>query len=415
MKPLTNDVFFSNQEAQVITLNAKNPVKQNLEEFGFKTAGKSDGSVDAFLQGLNLIRNGNIIEAGNDLEKRKKKEKEITDQVDQIEKDRAAMQQEIKKVNQILIPNLRKKIVDLMEEIRSIKLNMTERKVASGFNKEKFTSYLILTVALSIYLFIFYSSVLYGAFFNDTLSVLESSDSPDLSLMLNSIFSPDALINPGKVGIFTYGGTFFIFALGFLPHIFLHSENVWKKYGGALFSFSLPLLLDALLAYKIDASMEQVKALIGMESDPKFWLHPNFWLVILFGYLAYLVWGIIVEAAFTEWGKRDHLAVGRAKIKLLKEKINDQETEILDHKLNICEMEKVIQLKELDKVALQKQLDSTTYSVTEMLVSLDSYVRGFYNYLNYLFGTDLKLLECKNIYKGFKYENFKINQSINLN
>lgn len=119
-------------------------------------------------------------------------------------------------------------------------------------------------------------------------------------------------------------GTFslmIIILFTFLPlacGMIIHYGN---KYSKAI-SFTAVFLLDMLIAYKIAEVMHDAKYLAGKTSDDwvglKVFSDPNFYFVILLGFVAFMIWGFLLDLLLKEIDRRhpDSLREKQAKRKL---------------------------------------------------------------------------------------------------
>src|SRR5690606_21998745 len=106
-------------------------------------------------------------------------------------------------------------------------------------------------------------------------------------------------------------------------------------------------IVDALLAYKIDNSIHEIKVLSGIaEGDWHFWKSENFYLVLAFGYLAYLVFGYIYQLMIEEKMKKNPKKIALRNIKLLKEQIKEVTLIINKHQEDIVALESKIKMIE---------------------------------------------------------------------
>ncbi len=160
---------------------------------------------------------------------------------------------------------------------------------------------LFLLLPLSIYIFIFYISTSYSAFFKEF--------DPETSLF-DGVFEANALAKAFQDGTLELGFVLFIpfvfFSLGYLIHMFWerkHTINYIKVAGLLLITF----MFDAILAYLIDEKVHYLSATID---SAKFSVSmavqsANFWLIIFAGFVSYIVWGLVFDMVMNENAKRD--------------------------------------------------------------------------------------------------------------
>lgn len=227
--------------------------------------------------------------------------------------------------------------------------------VQETVNPVVFTLGIILLIGLSIYLFIFYSSASYSAFFK--------TFDPNSLGIAQAIFDPQAIAKARQDGIteliliLTMPSVFL--ALGYLIHKLLEKKalvNYIKTIGFLMLTF----VFDAILGYEITEKIYNLKALASFtESEPysvsKAFNEPNFWLIIFAGFIVYFVWGLVLEFFADGWNNRNKITVAikteEAKIKKLEESLGifDLETDALakqrdSNKEQIRKLEEVIEI-----------------------------------------------------------------------
>ena len=162
-----------------------------------------------------------------------------------------------------------------------------------------------LLIFLSLYIFIFYISTAYSAFFKKF-----DTDNP----VFEAVFEANALAKAFEDGWLELGFVIFIpfvfFSLGYLIHMFWERKtriNYIKVAGLLLITF----LFDAILAYLID---EKVYGINKTFNDDPFSLsmaiqNANFWLIIFAGFVSYIVWGLVFDMVMNENAKRFKIQV----------------------------------------------------------------------------------------------------------
>ena len=196
-------------------------------------------------------------------------------------------------------------------------------------NKEhriKFWLGAIILLILTIYLFIFYSSTFYSAFFKDFIA----SGTTGVG---TAMFDPSSLGNALKNGIgelvFICTAPVIFMALGFALHYF----NIQKGYGKYLKAGScifVTFIFDCILAYLIGKNIYSVEALNTLQEMPEYNMSmaindPNIWAVIFCGFITYMIWGVVLDMTISAY---NDMKFNKSEIRDLENKIEKLKDEI---------------------------------------------------------------------------------------
>lgn len=344
------------------------PISENHEDWGFKKASHLKGSKMGLLLSLARIREDHKEMVRNDaLKQGKLKEPLITLRDTHLE-EIAHKQEGSTDITNEKNPSLKNKIEGLEKEI--IAINRNDKSILPDkMSKVSFFIGLLILIALSTYLFIFYSSASFSAFFKEfSLSNIG---------VANSIFDPKAITtaaDPVTGGIteliLIISMPFIFIGLGFLIHKF--QEN---KQGGNFLKIGLLILItfvfDAILAYEITEKIYNIKTENSFQEFAPYsfklaFQQVNFWLIIFAGFVVYLVWGFVFDFTIDSYDKinviKQAIKARQSEIKLyqeqlgkLDERVTKLKSEINDLKLK-CKKLKVkidgviIDTAEFDKI-----------------------------------------------------------------
>lgn len=235
-------------------------------------------------------------------------------------------QTRIEKIKGDEIPKAAVKIDSLKEEIREIRRN-PEDYLGDKVSKAGFTIGLIILAFLTVYLFVFYSSASYSAFFKEfTLNAIG---------VANSIFDPQALSKALRDGVtelvLILTIPFVFLGLGYLIHKF-QEERSWKRFPKMIMLIIVTFLFDAILAYEITEKIYEIKSENSFEDEPKYSLEMalasvNFWLIIFAGFIVYLIWGLVFDFVMEAYARLDKIGV---LIRGKQEEIGFKEQQIAD-------------------------------------------------------------------------------------
>jgi hypothetical protein len=263
-------------------------ITENGRSDGFQQAGQNSGNADAFDAAVKTFFAASLTRIAmlqNAIEKwRKKKEAVIGGLLAEIR------QKDEQNVN---IDNEKREIEDDIDKLKNenIKLsNSLNRQGEAGDERLKFKIFVSLLIALVLFLWVFYNSVIYSAFLKDfQLNELG---------MLSSIFDAKALTEPWQRGatavLFTYLFPLVILGISSIVHIF-------KKNKVGMFAvYSIAFIFDALLAHEISEKIYNLKAEnsfadIAPFSLPLAFTSITFWSIIFLGFVVYIIAGLIFE------------------------------------------------------------------------------------------------------------------------
>lgn len=278
------------------------PSQVRYEDWGFQKASHLNGSHMGLLSCLARIREDHKrLVRQDEIKQKKLKEpfvialKSNTAEIEQKETEHTQVKEQ-------KVPDLQDKINSLKNDIISIKKN-PEQIMPDKMSKVSFVIGLLILLALSVYLFIFYSSASFSAFFKE-FSLNEIG-------IANSIFDPKAITKALQDGvtelILILTMPFIFFGLGFLIHKFQEEKGYGKivKIGTLIL---VTFLFDAILAYEITEKIYNIKADNSFQELPPYSIslaleQINFWLIIFAGFVVYIIWGFVLDMTIASYDK----------------------------------------------------------------------------------------------------------------
>lgn len=251
---------------------------------------------------------------------------------------------------------------------------------------------------LTVYLFIFYSSAAYSAFFK--------SFTADDTNIVNSIFDAQAIGKAFLEGftelllILTIPAVFI--GLGFLIHKFSEQKGQGKffKIAGLIIT---TFIFDFIIAYEIVEKIYNIKKEGSFKEIPDMTIgmslqQPNFWLIIFAGFVVYIIWGLVFDLVMKEYEKMDKI---RYALKSIEKKIANYKVECKEIKLRIenHETNKNSNTGEIDKLKID--LQGVIIFFNDVREGLNFYFSGWVNYMKGA-GMDLSIIDdCNNIKESF--------------
>lgn len=306
---------------------------ETYEQWGTRICGIVTGRLTALPPYLQKVYNSIYNEQADNIELQKAARANTQAEIERTNEEIRVVNEKIEGVNSDIEDTL-KKIEELKDERQEIKCG--KEKV----NKEqrlKLVIGLVIIIPLTFYLFLFYSSTFYSAFFRDPSS---------LTTVMNSMFDSNALANAYADGVaelgFVLSAPIIFLGLGFALHFFSIQEGK-MKYLKMASILLVTVMFDCILAYKIGEQMHTFGIIIGQypigeEYTVNMALHDiNTWAVIFCGFIVYVIWGIVFDMCMSAYDKMD---LNKTRLDSIKKEIDDLEQKIK------AEKEKIQNLKQ---------------------------------------------------------------------
>jgi len=295
------------------------------------------------------------------------------------------------------VESLKFEINDLSREPE--KYHIDAKKGAST----KFWIGLIILIPITLYLFTFYISTSYSAFFK--------TFDPDSNLMMN-VLDPKAFeiawADGALEGAFVTLIPFVFLGLGFLIHMFSETKSISNYLKIAVLIF-ITFVFDAILAYQIEEKIyEMNKTFDSAPFDLSIaFTKIQFWGIIFAGFMVYVIWGLVFDFIMKENKEKDKI----------KHEQQRRQKDILIHQERISDLDKQkdILIKELNSIKeliakaqgrvgeLQRIIDAVIIPTKEYALYASEYVQGWITFISEkLFisrgETQNLLKECTDVY-----------------
>jgi len=274
----------------------------NWRQKAFHEAGVSSGDINAFHAGFQAAFEG--IKKSQQLDNvlQEKMKTELQQDIEKLKGDKNNKETQLEAEET--------KLKDIESDLYD--KNAEKTKVQDGNIRENKTNHVNLMIGaslialLTIYLFIFYSSTAYSAFFRDwSIHIEEAMENDGEISIANKIFDGKAVIKAFQDkdnGVFA--GLFVIFmpvvfmALGYVAHHTGKNNVGITKYAKVVLMYILTFAFDCLLAYNIAKNSYNAEIVLlqdtPQEYSPSMAMNDsNFWMVIFCGFVAYVIWGLL--------------------------------------------------------------------------------------------------------------------------
>lgn len=286
-------------------------------------------------------------------------------------------QEELEQKSQHIIAEHERKINELDRQIAHIKANPNE---LDSNPMSKMGVYIGGTILLflTLYLFVFYSSASYSAFFKNF--------APEDTAISQAIFDAQALGAAWSMGvtalIFILLIPFVFLGLGFLIHKFQEKKNGKSSWSGYFKSFALitiTFIFDAILAYEITEKLYELRRTGSFEDMPPYSFpmameSVNFWVIIFSGFLVYLIWGFVFDFTMEAYQDMDRVYVKVREFEGIK-RIHLSEIDKERSAINQIQAQK--RSLETSLTSLQSSLKTTVFNTVKLGLELGNFFNGW--------------------------------------
>jgi uncharacterized protein YlxW (UPF0749 family) len=395
----------SNNDLEKIKLNNKNDLntdsKIDWKQRGVNAAGLAQGRVVSYEPNLSAEVQAMKEQQSKNLKKQEEWREE------RLNKKNVCETEVITKQN--LLEAEIEKIQDKEQQILSLKSEKNKLATENKTNKNALVNFiiaLVIILGMTIYLFIFYSSTAYSAFFKQF--------GLDNTEIVSEMFDSQALTNARNDGftelLFVLLIPTIFLGLGYLLHQFstkiatnnirIATINILKITALYFITF----IFDCLLAYKISASMYEVKAAGMLEELPQYTLsmasgNVDFWIVIFCGFIAYVIWGLVFSFLMNNY---EQLHKHTSQISAIDSKITELQEQIAKLKTNLTTLKNDI---EKLKGEIKKIDNSLAHGFVidwgEIKTSLSAFNQGWIAFMTLQNMPSSEIDEVKHIYDRF--------------
>ncbi|WP_235890221.1 hypothetical protein [Flavobacterium gawalongense] len=399
-----------NLQAQIDAVATKKVERvKSFREYAFEKAGLNRGDYLSLKTYLKWIKDGHLVDETYDENEQLLLKQQVKNKISTKEDEKEKLEGEKRTAVEVAKPSIEKKIKELNDEIQQTKIDLAENAVQTGYQSEKYFMYAGLVIVLSFYLLFFYASAIYASFFRNAGSILKYAGD-DIALYLDSIFDVKGIFTWSPSLIIVYLGAFLFFAIGLIPHNIEGENKKWNVGLAILGAF----IADSLMAYKIDLGIHDLKVMAGVaDTDWHFYSSINFYMVLLFGFCAYLVWGYMFEMMLKEKNKKTGDVRAALIIKGLKEEIKGLRVELQALETKIIELETQIKTIFSQLEQLKQDLENSMLKPDALSQNLTSFYMGWRQFLNGTSDLNVEKVRCEETFNDFMQSQF--NQTAILN
>lgn len=375
--------------------------KETIEESGFNSGHANRGSTIGLSICLNRIYSDHKQKVKDDVGKQEELKKPYRAKLHDLMGENEVYINRLKKIKEEEIPLLEDKKHALERQIDDIKTNPSKIS-GDKTGKASYIIGLIILLFLTVYLFIFYSSASYSAFFKEF--------KPSEIAVANSIFDAQAIAKSWVDGwqeftlIITIPAVFL--GLGFLIHKG-QAKKGWQKIGFIGSLVLVTLVFDIIIGYEICHKLYVLGQQNSFEIKEDYSVglavkDINFWLIIFAGFVVYIIWGLVFSFTMDAHEKLDMVKIA-IRNKESEMKMHDDKIDGLRIEINKIEMQEGINKSEITK--LKDIIENTTIIPKEFEQYLFQFMQGWLHWMSANLHNEEKQSACKEVLNDFISKN----------
>ncbi|MFC3809780.1 hypothetical protein [Lacihabitans lacunae] len=380
----------------------------DLTQYAIDRSMSHKGDARALNNMFNEIRSGHLIDESADFEYQEKHRFKLTEQIIQLEKESEEMLGEKLKVKEVNIPSIKAKVVNLESELHDWNLKLQQPADKDIMNTFSLWKYGIAIVLGLLYICMFYISCIYMGMVRNPMAEAQVlyENGGDVNGLFSAIFSMKAF----KVFDFHYVSPILLLIFAILLDYIHSNYEGWRKIVGLISAGLITLVLDAFIAYKIENTNYEMKKLMGIEDPSHVWyLSSDFYIVLIMGFVATLVWGILLIAFKKELQKTDYKKVIGIEMSYVKKQISELKDEISKLELILQDLETRLRKILLDIKKLGDRKSDMRISIPELERYIAKFFDGWMEVVAVLKDENIKA-ECQQVYENFRSNHLGKNQ-----
>jgi hypothetical protein len=380
--PLIDSLFRKNPPLEPVQADELKETQEqaaasgNWKQYGFQQAKNHNANPIALDVELHKLLEQYKKTIHTDEQEQEKMKAPLRTRVATLDIDMQRSAEQAERIREQKIPALEKHISELKSEIGEIRRNPEHYNEKPGrFGIIAMGTILAL---LTIYLWIFYTSASYSAFFREFKA-------DDINVA-NSIFDPGAIRHAWDKGapalVLVVTMPFIFLGLGILMHKFLEEKH-WGKWIKLSLVIIITFFFDFIIAYEIVKKIYDLQALNSLEELPPYrfsmaFSDINFWLIIFAGFVTYLIWGLLFEKLMTDTRKRDNAG---EQIRIRQLEIDETHKEIRQLETEADNLGKAIHSKEVERAKIDNDLQSIFFKPREVEYVVFHFMSGWMQFI----------------------------------
>ncbi|MBD5175962.1 MAG: hypothetical protein HDS25_02265 [Bacteroides sp.] len=386
------NLFQTNPSNQPLTQPKQTNIKESGETYhawGVRWGGNAGANHTALSPALQSCYTQNVNEQRNNQQAQQKIQTQLKSKIESLKGKR--QEEELKLETQ----NRQKE--RLNEEIKSCQNKIHEIKQNDGTNIMAKVNFIIgttITILLAIYLFVFYSSASFSAFFGNA-----NITSAGQAILDSHCYAEAAANGLGELLFILLMPVIFL-GLGFLIHQFGESGKGGAKYIKITALYLVTFIFDALLAFEISQKVYEYTVLSNTEYTVSMAINsPNFWIVIFSGFVAYVIWGLVFDFTLQHF---DNMNAHTKEIEVLEDKIRNAKLNVDKVEDNISKIKMNMNGFDTEIAQLTKQLqENNLIDTNELKRALSDFFSGWLAYMSLAAKSQAEKDQASETYKSF--------------
>jgi hypothetical protein len=283
----------------------------------------------------------------------------------------------------ISVGQLKDAVDDKIEQLEIEKVNLKDKE-APATDYLPFVIGIFITILLTFYLFVFYSSSGYSAFYG----VKQGS----LGFINPNVFSEAKNKGGGVIALIVLFPVIFL-GMGFLIHDALSKRKYLFITGLLVFT----LIADAIIGYKIAQAVHNNEFNADLTKEQwefhMVFSEINFYLVLVLGFVVYMIWGALLHYVLHKHYEMQPDKVLEIRLENMVHKIAEQRQTLAEHQAKINDLKG--QLAIIENELSDKEKDVIGYengvipiNISLLQSSIGEFMMGWFSYTNLMYPVD---------------------------
>ena len=360
----------------------KGAKKVDLKRWGFTQAAQLHGSIKGLLNSLNIISTGYINEES---QKQGDKYRDISSEISEVNDTISDVNVQISEVKTVKIPEQRDSMEEYKTEIEEVNTKAGEDYIKSQFSWVATIMSTFFAILLGFALFTFYTSLVYSSLFKDFGEVIQNATVDNFSMLFNSLFDITVFQNINIVTAFSFILASVFTSIAFAMHKIWENKNSKSRYYKVIVLALVALLMEVFFAVKLEKNIYDLKVMTGQaEVGLSTWdlvFTVDVAIVLILGFVSYIVWSVILSITFNEWGKRDYKRLAVLKAKELNKKIGRAKYKISEFNNDLTKLEAELSKLQNRLSDLKLKLDNAFFDAAELEARFSVFFQGWLSYI----------------------------------
>jgi hypothetical protein len=313
------------------------------------------------------------------------KQKEISKEIEEVIGVITEVNKSVSRIKDVEIPEQRHAMEEYKNEMDEVNTKAGEDYIKSQFSWAQTLMSTFFAIILGLALFTFYTSLVYSSLFKDFGSVIQNATVDNFSMLFNSLFDITVFKNPSIFTAFSFILATVFTAIAFAMHkIWENKGNKWRYIQIATIAI-VALVMEVFFAVKLEKNIYDLKVMTGQaEFGLSTWdliFTVDVAIVLILGFVSYIIWSIILNLTFNEWGKRDYKRLAVLKTKELNKKIGRVKYRIAELNSDLSKFEGELVNLQAKLKELKAKLNNAFFDASELEGRLSMFFQGWLQFV----------------------------------